>query len=113
MPALTYQTLDKTAQTPLTFATLDGTDTFTYQPTESVMILENPTGGDITFTMIGDGAPATKFLSGVGVVTVDPISVTVTAGAYRMVPLRFYDDGLKGAVTITTGNGMNVALVEY
>lgn len=113
MPALTYQTLDKTAQTALTFATLDGTDTFTYQDKESVMILENPTGADITFTMIGDGAPATKFLGGVGVVSVAPVSVTVTAGAYSMVPLTFYDEVLEGTVTITTGNGMNVALVEY
>ena len=113
MPALTYQTLDKVDQTALTFATLDGSDTFTYQDKESVMLLENPTGAPIAFTMIGDGAPATKFLSGVGTVTVDPVSVTVAAGAYRMVPLKFYNEVLSGTVTITTGNGMNVALVEY
>lgn len=113
MPALTYQTLDKTDQTSLTLTTLDNSDTFTYKAVDSVLLMSNTSGASITFTMEGDGAPATKFLSGVGNVAVSPVSVTVANGAYEMLPLRFYDEVLSGVVTITTGGGLDVALIEY
>lgn len=114
MPLLTTQSLKEPSIQTLTMTQLDGSDTFQLQQTGiQSLIINNDSGGNITFTMIGDEAPATTNCSGIGSVDVVAESVTVNDGSYAKIYLSNLSLVLKGLTTITGGTGLKVALVNY
>ena len=115
MPALTAVNIKSSGITDIAFVTLDGaTDTFTASVTDhESLILRNPTGGNITCTIIGSDAPAFAFCQGIGVNSVSPESVIVAAGATVVLYLSSIRTKMLGEVTISTGTGLEAALISY
>jgi hypothetical protein len=112
MPAITATSMRGVGVRVLTETTLNGTDSFTYEPGD-VLILRNPTGGAITPTIDGadgttwpvPGAPALTVSSGLSL-------GEIAAGAARVVPLDTVRAYCQGAVAVTSGSGLVAAILR-
>ena len=115
MPALIATLIKQSGNIPITYTTLDGTtDTLEVSlSSNQSLMLTNPTGGAITFTMIGADAPATTFCAGVGTVPVTAESVTVDPSDSVSVYLSSLRTKLAGEVTITGGTGLEALQITY
>ncbi len=113
MPAIVPTSMQGSGMRTLTETTLNGSDTFTYQAGD-VLILRNPTGGTITPTLDGAGG-TTVPVDGLGDITVSSglALAGIPAGAARVIPLdtiRFY---LQGVTSILTGTGLVASIQRY
>ena len=112
MPAITATSMGGPGQRVLVETTLNGTDSFTYEPGD-VLLLRNPTGGSITCTI--DGAGGTTWpAQGIGTVDVSAgqSQGAIAAGAARVIPLDSIRAFLQGAIAITSGTGLVAALLR-
>ncbi len=117
MAAVTATSMGGTGQRTLTFTTLTGTaDTFTYNASRNpVLVIFNDTGSPVSPVIDGAGAPSALPVKGYG--TVDLTSGyavgSIADGAHKTIPLNSIDQFLKGAIAITSGTGLEVALMEF
>jgi len=116
MPAITATSMLGAGSRVVTQTTLNGTDSFTYNPTKNpVMILANTTGAPITATFVGSTATTVSF-DGVPSVSVAAgyatTAIAATTGVVA-VPLNTIKEYLRGTLTITGGTGLTATLLEY
>ncbi len=112
MPAITATTMQGSGQRTLAETTLNGTDTFTYQ-TGDLLLLRNPTGGSLSPVI--DGADGTT----INVPELGPVSVAsgyavgaIAAGSARMIPLDTIRGYCQGVVSILTGTGLVASILR-
>lgn len=115
MPAILNASIKTPGDTAITLTTLDGTtDTFTASQINSQSLLVvNPTVSPVTFTMIGDKAPATVRCDNIGEVAVTAESVTVPASGLVSVYLADLRTKLSGETSISGGAGLEAVIVTY
>ena len=112
MPAITATSMGGPGQRVLVETTLNGTDSFTYEPGD-VLLLRNPTGATITPTIDGDGG-TTWPAPGIGNVNVasGQSQGTIAAGSARVIPLDSIRAFLQGAIAINSGTGLIAAILR-
>lgn len=114
MPAITQFVRQAGRVTTITPVTLNGTDTFTYQPgSNQWLLLKNPTGGAISPKLVGSTAPSAYSAAGLA-----PVDLTtgftigsIAAGGTRALFLDDVAPYLAGACTVTTGTGLEAYIV--
>jgi len=100
-------------QRVLVETTLNGTDSFTYE-TGDILLLRNPTGASITPFI--DGADGTTWPSpGIGMITISggQSQGVIAAGAARAIPLDSIRAYLQGAIDINSGSGLIAAILRF
>lgn len=114
MPVITNQDVNELNQVDIVYTTLDGTDTFTYGNgiNTQMLLLKNSSGGAITGSFIGDGAPATVTCPGIGETTVDAESFNINDASDAIFSLNLISKKLAGTVTIASGTGLEAALIS-
>lgn len=113
MAVLTAQDVRETVASELTFTTLEGGDTFTFNvAAKQLLILRNDTGGDVAITMIGDEAASTFECTGYGENAVNAVAITVTDATTFTQYLNPVSNIVKGETTITGGAGLTAALIN-
>ncbi len=116
MPAIVATSMLGPGSRVITETTLNGTDSFTFNPTKyPVMILKNTTAGPLTATFVGSTATTVSF-DGVPSVSVAAgyatTAIAATTGVVA-VPLNSIKEYLRGTLTITGGTGLTATLLEY
>lgn len=99
----------------LTVTTLTASDTFTYRPEKSpIMILRNGTAGALTVNIDGAGGTTVR-VRGIGDVNVAPGYSTgsIAAGAQVAIQLNTISEYLKGTIAVTGGTGISASLMEF
>lgn len=99
----------------ITRTTLTSSDTFTYNASKSpILILDNVTGGSLTVTIDGSGAPTALDVSGVGFTDLSNGFSTgsIAAGACIMIQLARISQYLQGTIAVTGGTGIKATLIE-
>lgn len=112
MPTITATSMQGPGPRGLTETTLNGSDSFTYERGD-VLLLRNPTAGALT--PILDGADGTTWpAEGLGNVSISAgLSLdAIAAGAARAVPLDSIRAYLQGTVAITGGTGLVAAILR-
>ncbi len=96
----------------VTTTTLGASDTLTYlDGTKQLLVLANPTGGNITVTIDGDGGTTITPPGFGGTVSVSSgKSITVNAGTTKAVRLDTISAFLQGTVAVTGGSGLVASL---
>lgn len=116
MPAITATSMLGAGSRVITETTLNGTDSFTFNPTKNpIMILKNTTGAPITATFVGstattvafDGVPSVSVAAGYATT-----AIAATTGVVA-VPLNSIKEYLRGTLTITGGTGLIATLLEF
>ena len=117
MATVAATSMGGTGQRTLTFTTLTGTaDTFTYNAAKNpVLVIFNDTGGALSPIIDGADAPAALPVKGYGAVdlTAGYAVGSIADGVTKVIPLASIDQFLKGAIAITGGTGLEVALMEF
>jgi len=116
MPAIVATSMLGAGSRVITETTLNGTDSFTFNPTKNpIMILKNTTAGPLTATFVGSTATTVSF-DGVPSVSVAAgyatTAIAATTGVVA-VPLNSIKEYLRGTLTITGGTGLTATLLEY
>lgn len=116
MPAIVATSMLGAGSRVITETTLNGTDSFTFNPTKHpIMILKNTTAGPLTATFVGSTATTVSF-DGVPSVTVSAgyatTAIAATTGIVA-VPLNSIKEYLRGTLTITGGTGLTATLLEF
>ncbi len=101
---------------PVNFVTLDGTDSFTYNPaTDLTLIVKNDTGGALTPVLVGNATsydppgyqPPIDVSTGYSLGSIaDGAEVILHLSSIREIL------GDAGSVSINTGTGLDAALLE-
>lgn len=115
MATLTATDMTGSGVRTITDNTLTSSDTFTYTPTKSpVLILENDTGGALTVTIDGDGG-TTVPVAGIGDVSVASGYSTgsIANGTHVAIPLNSISKYLQGTIAMTGGTGIIAKLLEF
>lgn len=116
MPAIVATSMLGAGSRVITETTLNGTDSFTFNPTKNpIMILKNTTAGPLTATFVGstattvafDGVPSVSVAAGYATT-----AIAATTGVVA-VPLNSIKEYLRGVLTITGGTGLTATLLEY
>lgn len=111
MAVITKTSMSGQGSRALAITTLGASDTFTYEAGD-VMVINNVTVGAITPNLDGDGS-TNAALPGYG--SDVPVSAgydvpSIPAGDYAVIPLDTIKLWLKGTVTVTAGDGAEVAI---
>jgi hypothetical protein len=115
MPAITATDMTGAGKRAVTVTTLNGTDSLTYTADKApVLILRNDTGSPVSPVIEGADA-TTEAVAGIGAVDVSGGYAvgSIADGAEVAVPLRSIAAYLVGAVTITSGSGLDAVLLEF
>lgn len=115
MAAITATDMTGTGEREVTITTLGASDTLTYNASRNpVLVLNNVTVGALTPNIDGDGQTAVT-VSGIGSVDVSGgiTLASIGAGEVFAVPLKTIREYLTGTVTVTGGDGIEAALLEF
>lgn len=115
MPAITATNMTGPLVRAVTETTLNGTDSFTYNPDRrAVLAFRNPTAGALSPVIDGDGG-TTVFVAGIGNVSVaSGYAVgSIAAGGSVAIPLDTIKEFLRGNISITGGTGLVARLYEF
>ena len=115
MAVITPSSITGSGQKAVTVTTLGASDTFVYNAAaKAVLYLNNITAGALTPLILGDAATEQ---SCAGVLPIDTSTgLTLTSigiGDTVAIPLDSINGYLKGAITITGGDGIEVSLLEF
>lgn len=114
MAAIAATAMTGSGKRTATFTALDGSsDTFTYVA-GSVLIMKNDSGGALSPTIDGDGG-TTKVVAGIGSVDVSGGYAvgSIADGAAVAIPLDTIKEFLKGTIAISSGTGLDCALLTF
>ena len=117
MATVAATSMSGTGQRTLTYTTLTGTaDVFTYTPARKpVLVIFNDTGAPLSPIIDGAGASAAYPVAGIGTIdlTGGYAVGSMDDGATKVIPLDTIDKYLVGVISITSGTGLEVALMEF
>lgn len=117
MATVVATSMGGTGQRTLTFTTLTGTaDVFTYNASRNpVLVIRNETGSPVSPVIDGAGASAAFPVAGVGSIdlTAGYTVGSIADGVTKAIPLASIAQYLKGVISITSGTGLEVALMEF
>lgn len=115
MAEITATSMTGTGERDITITTLGASDTFVYNASrDPVLILNNVTAGALTPNIDGDGQTSVS-VSGIGSVDVSGglTLASVAAGDYVAIPLKTIREYLTGTITVTGGDGIEAAILEF
>lgn len=115
MAVITATNMQGAGSREVNVTVLGASDTFVYNPSKNpVLILNNITGGALTPNIDGDGGSSVS-CPGIGSVDVSGgyDVPSIGAGEVHAIPLNSISAYLAGTITVTAGDGIEAALLEF